>query len=286
MSQALKYLLDLLHVAKIDNAIYRGQCEDLGLRQVFGGQIIAQALSAAQQSAPSERNIHAYHSHFLRPGDGNLPIIYNVEVLRDGKSFSTHYISALQNNIPIFYMTASFQINEEGFTHQNTIPDGIPPPEQLISETEIARKMAHLIPENMRSKFTTERALDIRTPVIHNPFKQEITPPRRYIWLKANGQMPNEPYWHQCLLSYASDLHFLPTTLQPHGKGFLEADMQVATLNHSMWLHRPFRLDDWILYAVESPSASGARGFVLGQFYTRQGVLIASTAQEGLIRQR
>lgn len=285
MSQVLWDLLNLLNVEKIDDTTYRGQCEDLGLRQVFGGQIVAQALSAARQCVPIERDIHSYHSYFIRPGDSKLPIIYHVELLRDGKSFSTRYVSASQNHTPIFYMTASFHISEEGFVHQNTIPRDILLPEQLVSETEIAHKMAHLVPENIRSKFTRERALDIRTLGTHSPFKQEITPPQRYSWLKANGQMPQDPCFHQYLLSYASDFHFLPTTLQPHGKGFLEADMQVATLDHAMWFHRPFRLDDWVLYMVESPSASGARGFVQGQFYTRQGELVASTAQEGLIRQ-
>lgn len=285
MSQALKNLLDLLDLEKIEEGIYRGQSEDLGLRQVFGGQVVGQALYAAKQTVPLERNIHSFHSYFLRPGDSSQPIIYDVENLRDGNSFSARRVKAVQHGKPIFYMTASFQTAEEGFEHQNVMPE-VPAPESLKSESEIANSMAHLIPESVREKFTCEKPLEMRPVTFHNPLMGKVEEPIRNVWFKANGEMPDDPRIHQYLLGYASDFNFLPTALQPHGKGFLEPGMQVATIDHSMWFHRPFRLDDWLLYAVKSTSASGARGFVRGQFYNRAGELIASTVQEGVIRQR
>ncbi|HDL7654326.1 TPA: acyl-CoA thioesterase II [Yersinia enterocolitica] len=283
MSQALKKLLDLLFLEKIEEGIFRGQSEDLGLRQVFGGQVVGQAIYAAKQTVPTDRVVHSFHSYFLRPGDSSKPIIYDVETLRDGNSFSARRISAIQNGKPIFYMTASFQSQEEGFEHQNTMPD-VPPPEGLMSETDIARKFAHLIPEKVRDKFIGHQPIEMRPVKFHNPLQGSTAEPNRYVWFKANGEMPDDLRVHQYLLGYASDFNFLPTALQPHGIGFLEPGVQIATIDHSMWFHRPFRLDDWLLYAVESTSASGARGFVRGQIYNREGVLVASTVQEGVIR--
>ncbi|EOU3146789.1 acyl-CoA thioesterase II [Yersinia enterocolitica] len=283
MSQALKKLLDLLCLEKIEEGIFRGQSEDLGLRQVFGGQVVGQAIYAAKQTVPTDRVVHSFHSYFLRPGDSSKPIIYDVETLRDGNSFSARRVSAIQNGKPIFYMTASFQSQEEGFEHQNTMPD-VPPPEGLVSETDIARKFAHLIPEKVRDKFIGHQPIEMRPVKFHNPLQGSTAEPNRYVWFKANGEMPDDLRVHQYLLGYASDFNFLPTALQPHGIGFLEPGVQIATIDHSMWFHRPFRLDDWLLYAVESTSASGARGFVRGQIYNREGVLVASTVQEGVIR--
>ncbi|ENE9460711.1 TPA: acyl-CoA thioesterase II [Yersinia enterocolitica] len=283
MSQALKKLLDLLCLEKIEEGIFRGQSEDLGLRQVFGGQVVGQAIYAAKQTVPTDRVVHSFHSYFLRPGDSSKPIIYDVETLRDGNSFSARRVSAIQNGKPIFYMTASFQSQEEGFEHQNTMPD-VPPPEGLMSETDIARKFAHLIPEKVRDKFIGRQPIEMRPVKFHNPLQGSTAEPNRYVWFKANGEMPDDLRVHQYLLGYASDFNFLPTALQPHGIGFLEPGVQIATIDHSMWFHRPFRLDDWLLYAVESTSASGARGFVRGQIYNREGVLVASTVQEGVIR--
>ncbi|AIN18292.1 MULTISPECIES: acyl-CoA thioesterase II [Yersinia] len=283
MSQALEKLLDLLDLEKIEEGIFRGQSEDLGLRQVFGGQVVGQAIYAAKQTVPIDRLVHSFHSYFLRPGDSSKPIIYDVETLRDGNSFSARRISAIQNGKPIFYMTASFQSQENGFEHQNTMPD-VPPPEGLMSETEIARQFAHLIPEKVREKFIGNQPIEMRPVKFHNPLQGSKAEPNRYVWFRANGQMPDDLRVHQYLLGYASDFNFLPTALQPHGIGFLEPGVQIATIDHSMWFHRPFRLDDWLLYAVESTSASGARGFVRGQIYNREGVLVASTVQEGVIR--
>lgn len=283
MSQPLAKLLDLLHLEKIEEGIFRGQSEDLGLRQVFGGQVVGQAIYAAKQTVPMDRIVHSFHSYFLRPGDSSKPIIYDVETLRDGTSFSARRISAIQNGKPIFYMTASFQSQEEGFEHQNSMPE-IPSPDGLMSESDIARQFAHLIPEKVREKFIGNQPIEMRPVKFHNPLQGSVEEPNRYVWFRANGEMPDDLRVHQYLLGYASDFNFLPTALQPHGIGFLEPGVQIATIDHSMWFHRPFRLDDWLLYAVESTSASGARGFVRGQIYNQQGVLVASTVQEGVIR--
>ncbi|PXV73598.1 acyl-CoA thioesterase II [Pantoea sp. PNA 03-3] len=285
MSQALENLLNLIHLEKLDEGLFRGQSEDLGLRQVFGGQVVGQALFAAKQTVPEDRGVHSFHSYFLRPGDSQKAIIYDVESLRDGKSFSARRVSAIQNGQPIFYMTASFQSPESGFEHQKPMPQ-VKGPENLANEQQMAQKMAHMLPEKLREKFVAERPLEIRPVQIHNPLRGHVDKPQRQAWIRANGTLPDDVRIHQYLLGYASDLNFLPVALQPHGKGFLEADMQVATIDHSMWFHRPLNFNDWLLYSVESTSASGARGFVRGEFYNQQGELVASTVQEGVMRQR
>lgn len=285
MSQALTHLLALLNLEKIEEGLFRGQSEDLGLRQVFGGQVVGQALNAAKQTVAAERLIHSFHSYFLRPGDSQKPIIYDVEVLRDGNSFSARRVEAIQHGQPIFYMTASFQAPESGFEHQKTMPQA-PAPDGLPSESEIVHSLEKFIPERVREKFLSEKPLEVRPVVFHNPLKGHVDQPQRQVWLRANGQVPENLSLHQQLLGYASDFNFLPVALQPHGVGFLEPGMQVATIDHSMWFHRPFNLNQWLLYSVESTSASSARGFVRGEFYNQNGELIASTVQEGVIRHR
>ncbi|MDW8845919.1 acyl-CoA thioesterase II [Erwinia sp. MMLR14_017] len=285
MSHALQNLLNLLNLEKLEEGLFRGQSEDLGLRQVFGGQVVGQALYAAKQSVPADRIIHSFHSYFLRPGDSQKAIIYDVETLRDGQSFSARRVSAVQNGHPIFYMTASFQAPESGFEHQKLMPE-VPGPDNLTSESEMARQLAHFIPEKAREKFLSEKPFEIRPVKFHNPLKGHVDEPTRHVWIRANGAMPKDMRIHQYLLGYASDFNFLPVALQPHGKGFLEPGMQVATIDHSMWFHRPFDLNQWLLYSVESTSASSARGFVRGEFYTQDGTLVASTVQEGVMRLR
>ena len=285
MSQALSNLLALLNLEKIEEGIFRGQSEDLGLRQVFGGQVVGQALYAAKETVPVDRLVHSFHSYFLRPGDSQKPIVYDVETLRDGNSFSARRVAAIQNGKPIFYMTASFQAPEPGFEHQKTMPTA-PAPENLKSETEIAMAFEKLLPQTLKEKFLCEKPLEIRPVVFHNPMQGHVDEPVRQVWMRANGQMPADLRIQQSLLGYASDFNFLPVALQPHGVGFLEPGMQVATIDHSMWFHRPFDMNDWLLYSVESTSASSARGFVRGEFYSREGILVASTVQEGVMRKR
>lgn len=285
MSQALANLLSLLNLEKIEEGLFRGQSEDLGLRQVFGGQVVGQALYAAKETVPEDRLVHSFHSYFLRPGDSLKPIVYDVEVLRDGNSFSARRVAAIQNGKPIFYMTASFQAPESGYEHQKSMPEA-PSPDGLPSELEIAHKLSHLLPQPLKEKFLRDKPLEIRPVEFHNPMKGHVAPPARQVWIRANGRVADDLRVHQSLLGYASDFNFLVVALQPHGVGFLEPGLQVATIDHSMWFHRPFDMNEWLLYSVESTSASSARGFVRGEFYTQDGVLVASTVQEGVMRKR
>jgi len=285
MSQVLDNLLNLLKLETIEQGLYRGNSQDLGFGAVFGGQVIGQALSAAKETLPSERVAHSFHSYFLRPGDAKKPIVYDVEVIRDGNSISTRRVKAIQNGKPIFYMTASFQSDEPGFDHQDTMPE-VPGPEGLVSDMDIYRQHQDLIPAPIRNKFICEKPIEMRFVTAYNPFKPEKDEPKRYVWLKANGDMPDDPRVHKYMLAYASDFNFLPTALQPHGVSFAQPDMQVATVDHAMWFHRPFRMDEWLLYAIDSPSASGSRGLVRGQIYSRDGTLVASTIQEGVMRKK
>ncbi len=209
MSQALSNLLALLDLEKIEEGLFRGQSEDLGLRQVFGGQVVGQALYAAKETVPVERLVHSFHSYFLRPGDSQKPIVYDVEVLRDGNSFSARRVAAIQNGKPIFYMTASFQAPENGYEHQKAMP-AAPSPDGLPSETDIARKLAHLLPPQVKDKFLCDKPLEIRPVEFHNPMKGHIAEPVRQVWLRANGAVPDDLRIHQYLLGYASDFNFLP----------------------------------------------------------------------------
>ncbi len=285
MSPELQNLIQLLELEKIEEGLFRGQSEDLGLPQVFGGQVVGQAMYAAEQTIPDNRVINSFHSYFLRPGNSKNPIVYDVEILRDGGSFSTRRISAIQHGKPIFFMTASFQSPEEGFSHQNLMPE-VPAPEALISQEEIIARIAHKLPESIKKYVLRPNPFEFRPIQYYSPFDAPPLEPLRYIWFKAKGELPDIPSLHNYLMGYVSDYNFLPATLQPHGRGFMERDLQVATIDHSMWYHRPFKIDDWLLYAIESPSASGGRGFVKGQVYNREGILVATAVQEGVIRKR
>ncbi|MER2490896.1 acyl-CoA thioesterase II [Catenovulum sediminis] len=285
MTTVLQELVDLMALERIEQGIYRGQSQDLGFGAVFGGQVLGQALSATQQTVDNERYIHSFHSYFLRPGDVANPIIYKVDVIRDGRSFCTRRVEAIQHGKPIFYLTASFQKAETGFDHQTKMPN-VKGPEGLASELEFARAYQDQIPISIREKFICDKPIEIRPVELLNPLKPEPAPPHRHIWLKANGSLPTQNVVHKYLLAYASDFNFLVTALQPHGRTFMDPGLQVATIDHSMWFHRPFNFDDWLLYQIDSPSASGARGLVRGQIFDRQGNLVASCAQEGVMRDK
>ncbi|WPC75029.1 acyl-CoA thioesterase II [Vibrio porteresiae] len=283
MSKALSELLNLLQLSPQDDHTFIGQSENLGLPQVYGGQVIGQALSAARYTVDPQRTVHSFHSYFLYPGDPEKPIVYDVETLRDGQSFSTRRVKAIQNGRSIFYLTASYQQAAEGFEHQNSMPT-IPGPENFASENQIASKIAHLLPEPLRSTFCGERPIEVRPVTVVNPLKPEKLEPKQYLWIKANGPVPDDQLIHQYLLAYASDWGFLVTALQPHGVTLMTPKFQVATIDHSIWYHRPFKLDDWLLFAIESPTASSGRGLVRGEIYTRDGTLVASAVQEGVMR--
>lgn len=285
MQRILADLVALLALERLDRDLFRGHSQDLGWGAIFGGQVLGQALSAAAQTISEDRPVHSLHGYFLRAGDVRGPILYQVDRLRDGKSFSTRRVVAIQEGEAIFSLGASFQKDEEGFDHQDPMP-AVPPPESLKSERELALLVADKLPEGLRPIALAERPIEIRPIEPRNPLRPVAAPARRAAWYRAVDALPNSPALHRYLLAYASDFSFLGTAMDPHGISWLSPGMHVASLDHSMWFHRPFRFDDWVLYSVDSPSASGARGLVRGQFFDRQGRLVASCAQEGLIRQR
>lgn len=283
MSQVLNDLLALLKLETIEQGIYRGQSQDLGFRALFGGQVMGQALSAAQETVAADRHVHSLHSYFLRPGDASKPVVYEVEVLRDGKSFSARRIQAIQNGKTIFYMTASFQGDEQGLEHQDEMPK-VPTPETVSSFDDFIFEHQAMIPENIRGKFLSEKPITIKPVEQYNWLTPEKMPAKSHMWIKANGELPDDLRIHTYMLAYTSDFHFLPTALFPHGQSHWHPNLQIATIDHTMWFHRPFRFDDWLLYVMDSPSASNGRGLVRGQIFNRQGELVASTMQEGVIR--
>jgi acyl-CoA thioesterase II len=283
MSQELDDLLELLKLERLEQGLFRGKSEHIGLPQVYGGQVIGQALSAARYTVDESRSVHSCHGYFLYPGDPEKPIIYDVESLRDGRSFSTRRIKAVQNGRPIFYLTASYHGEHPGFEHQNTMPD-VPPPEQLISEREQWMKIEQFLPKKLRDSVCNERAIEIRPVYTINPLKPEKIEPKQYLWIRANGDLPDNQLIHQYLLGYASDWGFLTTALHPHGVTLITPNFQIATIDHSIWFHRPFKVDEWLLFAIESPTASNSRGLVQGEIYNQQGQLVASAIQEGVMR--
>jgi acyl-CoA thioesterase-2 len=285
MHRVLADLVDLLALERLDRDLFRGRSQDLGWHAIFGGQVLGQALSAAVQTVTSERAVHSLHGYFLRAGDLNHPIVYQVERLRDGHSFSTRRVSAIQEGEVIFSLEASFQIDEPGFDHQDPMPE-VPAPESLRSERDMALAVADRLPEKLRAMATAERPIEIRPVQPRDPLRPKAVEPLRHLWYRTIDKLPDDASLHRYLLAYASDFSFLGTAMDPHGVSWLSPGMHVASLDHVMWFHRPFRFDDWLLYVVDSPSASGSRGLVRGRFFDRNGKLIASCAQEGLIRQR
>jgi len=285
MSIVLDELLTLLKLEAIEKSIYRGQSQDLGFRALFGGQVMGQALSAAQETVDSDRFVHSLHSYFLRAGDASKPVVYEVESIRNGASFSTRRVQAIQNGKAIFYLTASFQKAEIGFDHQDVMPN-VQGPEGLPSYSDFIEQHQAALPESMREMFLREKPIEIRPVEQYNWLNPEKSGSKAQVWLKTNGEMPDDLRVHTYMLAYASDFHFLPTALLPHGVSHWKPNFQIATVDHAMWFHRPFRFDDWLLYCMDSPSASNGRGLVRGQIFNRQGELVASTMQEGVIRQR
>jgi acyl-CoA thioesterase-2 len=285
VSYTVADLLGMLDLEPLEQDIYRGRNRDIGTGRVFGGQVLAQSLVAAHRTVPEGRFAHSLHGYFILPGDVSAPIVYFVDRLRDGTSFTTRRVTAIQHGRAIYNMSASFQVVEEGPEHQADMPEA-PPPEEVRSELELVRERAHVIPEQLRPVLTQDRPIDFRPIAPVDPFAPEKRPPRRMLWLRANGVMSDDRLAHQAVLAYASDYGLLATALLPHGLSIYTANVQVATLDHALWLHRPFRADDWLLYVMDSPAAAGARGFSRGSIYSRAGELVASVAQEGLTRLR
>ncbi|MFK7928987.1 MAG: acyl-CoA thioesterase II [Myxococcota bacterium] len=284
MKPILRELVDLLALEPLEVNLFRGQSQDLGWGRVYGGQVLGQALSAASQTVPSERVVHSLHAYFLRPGDAQKPIVYEVDPIRDGRSFTTRRVKAIQGGKAIFNLAASFQIAEEGLSHQSEMPD-VPGPDGLLNESQLAAQVADKIPAALKDRALAERPIEARLVVPYNILRPRPAPPQRAVWFRAAGPLPDDPALHRYLLAYASDSHFIGTAMMPHGVSWLSPNMQVASLDHAMWFHRPFRMDEWLLHVIESPSAAGARGLVRGLWYDQQGQLVASNAQEGLMRQ-
>ena len=282
-------LLALLELERLEINIYRGGSRDLGTGRVFGGQVFAQALVAARRTVEDGREAHSVHGYFLREGDFKAPIVYFVDRPRDGRSFTSRRVTAIQHGEAIFHLSASFHLQEAGLDHQVTMPD-VPAPESLPPDLEVIRARSEQIPEHLRAVLTQDRPIDLRTITPADPFAPAVARPpedaRRQVWFRVIERMPDATIMHQAVLAYASDYGFLPTALLPHGIAFRDPRLMIASLDHTVWMHRPFRADEWLLYVSDSPSAAGARGFVRGQVFTRAGSLVASVAQEGLIRLR
>jgi len=284
MQEVTRRLVQLLDLAPTGGDHFQGESEDLGFPHVFGGQVLGQALMAASRTVEG-RLCHSLHAYFLRPGNHSMPIDYEVQRVRDGGTFSVRRVIARQDGKEILTGSMSFQIPEQGLEHQMDMPQA-PAPDTLISEQELGHRIAGQVPEKRRELFTRDRPIDIRPVKPDNPLKPVKRPPHRQNWFRVQGPLPDDPVLHRCLLTYASDFTFLGTSLTPHGKTFMNQDMQVASLDHAIWFHREFRMDDWLLYDKDSPSACAGRGFNRGNFFTRDGVLVASATQEALIRER
>jgi len=282
---ALEGLLSILDLEPLEENLFRGRSPQQGWQRVYGGQVLGQALVAAVRTVPADRFAHSLHAYFLLAGDPSRPIVYNVERVRDGGSFTTRRVTAIQHGRAMFVMSASFHITETGLDHHNTMPK-VPPPEDLPSEQQLTAKLLAHLPENMRSYWERERPIEMRPLDVSRYFAREKRAPEQMVWMRASGRLPDAFPLHQCVLAYASDFTLLDTALIAHGKLMFDKDMQLASLDHALWFHRPFRADEWMLYAQDSPSSHGARGFCRGNVFTRDGVLIASVCQEGLMRQR
>jgi len=283
----IENLLSILDLEQLEVNLFRGTSPRVGWQRVFGGQVIGQALVAAVRTVEPDRVAHSMHGYFMRPGDPEAPIIYQVERYRDGRSFTTRHVVAIQHGRPIFTMTSSFQRHEEGdFEHQMPMPC-VPMPEDLPDEKALLERFAEKMPENMRRYFTRERPIELR--LCEPDHLLAPTPGEDYqqnVWIRATGELPDDPALHQCVLAYASDMTLLDTSLVPHGRNLFDRSLMLASLDHALWLHRPFRADEWLLYAQDTPSMTASRGFNRGLVYTRGGRLVASVAQEGLIRVR
>jgi acyl-CoA thioesterase II len=280
----VEQLVGLLDLEPVEVNIFRGRSPKDRFQRVFGGQVLGQALVAAYHTVKS-RICHSLHAYFLVPGDPKIPILYEVDRSRDGTSFSSRRVVAIQHGRQIFHMSVSFQAPEQGFEHQIDAPS-VPSPDQLPGEDEFRRRYAHLIPPELRDYFLRPRPIEVRPVDADDMFRAEKRPPHQAVWVRATRALPSDMALHQCVLAYASDLTLLETSVLPHGVSWFDRRLQIASLDHAMWFHRPFRADEWLLYVQDSPSASGSRGFNRGLIYAADGRLVASVAQEGLIRLR
>ncbi|MCB1649576.1 MAG: acyl-CoA thioesterase II [Gammaproteobacteria bacterium] len=285
MNRQLQQLYEHLDLEALGDDVFQTKFGNEGWRQIFGGQVLAQALLSASCTVDAERQPHSLHAYFLRPGDKKAPIRFQVERLRDGRSFTTRRITAIQHGAAILNMAASFQISEDGMSHQVEMPQ-VPPPQECLTRAQLAEMYRDSMPEEMFQHASRPFAIDLRPVEPENLMAPEVRPPHRMVWLKLNDTLPSDYPWHRHMLAYASDMTLLETSLRPHEVSMFTPNLQMASLDHSMWFHRPFRMDEWLLYVQDSPSSSGARGFSRGNIFRENGELVVSVAQEGLIRLR
>ena len=284
MNQLLDDLIKVMTLERLELDLFRGESRDIGSPQVFGGQVLGQALVAATATV-EQRMVHSLHAYFLRRGDFNSPIVYEVDRALDGKHFSSRRVVAIQHGRQIFNMSASFQLAETGLDHQIPMPD-VPLPESLPDVESHYRGMADQLPAAMRRILEQKRPFEFRPVQPPDPLRQAKAEPLKHIWFRAVDELPDDEALHRCLLAYVSDFHLLDTALKPHGISMISPQLTIASIDHAMWFHRSVRVDDWLLYSIDSPSASSARGFTRGSVFSRDGRLVASAAQEGLIRVR
>lgn len=286
MTTAMQELLAILDLERLEHNLFRGRSPKLDWQRVFGGQTVAQALVAAQRTVSSDRFVHSLHGYFMRPGDTKVPIIYEVDRIRDGGSFTTRRVVAIQHGHAIFSLEASFQIEEHGLEHQVPMPLDVPSPETLIDQHQIVREFGESVPEGIRRYWERERPLEVKPVVLKHYTSREKLAPHQNIWIRTTGPVPADRTMQTAVLAYLSDLTLLDTSTFAHGRAVFDPDIQAASLDHAIWFHRPHPLDGWLLYTQDSPSTRGGRGFSRGAIYGADGTLIASVAQEGLIRLR
>ncbi|UPG96003.1 acyl-CoA thioesterase II [Luteibacter aegosomatissinici] len=278
-------LVELLELERLEDNLFRGQSRDIGTRFVFGGQVLGQALSAAQRTVPDDRVAHSLHAYFLRAGDIDAPIVYSVERTRDGGSFSARRVVAIQHGQPILNGSISFQVPETGYEHQMSMPE-VPAPEDVETTPALSEDQLARLPEKTQRWLGKDGPFEFRHVWPRDELRPAKRPPYQHIWFRLTAPIADTLSLHQALLAYASDFHLIGTATLPHGISYLTRNMQMASLDHALWFHREFRIDDWLLYSFDSPTSQGGRGLARGMIYTRDGQLIASTAQEGLIRVR
>jgi acyl-CoA thioesterase-2 len=283
MDQKLAELVRLHSLEQLEDNIFRGESRDIGSPQVYGGQVLGQALRAANNTVDAARAAHSLHAYFLRRGDFNAPIVYFVDRSRDGQSFSSRRVTAIQHGEQIFHMAASFQLPEEGLEHQSVMPEVLPP-DRLPEAEPMSPEALALLPQRMRQSDNWRRPFEFRLVPPNGYSPSDAAQPQRQLWLRAVDRLPDDDALHRCLLAYVSDFHLLSTATLPHAAACRSGQLLRASIDHAMWFHRPCRIDEWLLYATDSPSASGARGFARGTLYDAAGRLVASTAQEGLMR--
>ena len=283
MTPPVSELIDLLSLERLEDNLFRGQSRDIGTKYVFGGQVLGQALSAAQATMDNPRPAHSLHAYFLRAGNIEAPIVYDVDRTRDGGSFSVRRVTAIQHGKVIFFCAASFQEEEAGAEHQLSMPE-VPAPEDLEPQDPLPAQVLAKLPVKVQRWLDRSGPFEFRHVYPRDELRPPKRPPFQQMWFRLTGPVDDTPALHRALLAYASDFQLLGTATFPHGISYYQPNVQMASLDHALWFHRPFRVDDWLLYSLDSPSAQGARGLARGQIFDRAGRLVASTAQEGMIR--